>query len=185
MVPSPKSSIFPQFLIQSAPCGGVFSLEPRVRPISDEYLNFTAHAHFTLFISIIPDEQRPIDKQLLITINHYSSKWLIFEKKKIKNWLNKFCDWNLFIEIIFIILDVGESLWRTHWYFGSRSLTIFAEHFWCLDFKRGRWLRFSWEKISWKHMLGLVTLNFSFTEIPTSFYEKSDQLIGFCVLELV
>ena len=31
----------------------------------------------------------------------------------------------------------------------------------------------------------LVTLNFSFTEIPTSFYEKSDQLIGFCVLELV
>ena len=31
----------------------------------------------------------------------------------------------------------------------------------------------------------LVTLNFSFMEIPTSFYEKSDQLIGFCVLELV
>ena len=31
----------------------------------------------------------------------------------------------------------------------------------------------------------LVTLNFSFTNIPTSFYEKSDQLIGFCVLELV
>ena len=31
----------------------------------------------------------------------------------------------------------------------------------------------------------LVTLNFSFTEIPTSFYEKSDQLIEFCVLELV
>ena len=31
----------------------------------------------------------------------------------------------------------------------------------------------------------MVTLNFSFTEIPTSFYEKSDQLIGFCVLELV
>ena len=35
------------------------------------------------------------------------------------------------------------------------------------------------------HAKALVTLNFSFTEIPTSFYEKSDQLIGFCVLELV
>ena len=41
---SEKSSIFPQFLILSAPCGGVFSLEPRVRPISDEYFNFTAYA---------------------------------------------------------------------------------------------------------------------------------------------
>ena len=31
----------------------------------------------------------------------------------------------------------------------------------------------------------LVTLNFSFTDLPTSFYEKTDQLIGFCVLNLV
>ena len=31
----------------------------------------------------------------------------------------------------------------------------------------------------------LVTLNFSFTDLPTSFYEKTNQLIGFCVLNLV
>ena len=33
--------------------------------------------------------------------------------------------------------------------------------------------------------LAMVTLNFSFTDLPTSFYEKTDQLIGFCVLDLV
>ena len=31
----------------------------------------------------------------------------------------------------------------------------------------------------------MVTLNFSFTDLPTSFYEKTNQLIGFCVLNLV
>ena len=39
--------------------------------------------------------------------------------------------------------------------------------------------------ISKKVKLIMVTLNFSFTDLPTSFYEKTDQLIGFCVLNLV
>ena len=41
------------------------------------------------------------------------------------------------------------------------------------------------DTLQFNEQIELVTLNFSFMEIPTSFYEKSDQLIEFCVLELV
>ena len=40
-------------------------------------------------------------------------------------------------------------------------------------------------RLQMNKMNALVTLNFSFTNLPTSFYDKTDQLIGFCVLDLV